>query len=119
MKYKSKIYAEAIADLELESKSDKKKISDSFLKILQKNGDMKKAKEVISLAENLYFKKTGKRKVILEMARKIKNISDLFTKKDDVVKEKINPEIVAGIKIIINNEKQLDFSLKNKLDRIF
>ena len=36
-----------------------------------------------------------------------------------MVKEKINPELIAGIKVMINNNKQLDFSLKNKLDNIF
>ena len=36
-----------------------------------------------------------------------------------VVKEKINPELIAGVKIIINNSKQFDASMKSKLQKIF
>jgi F0F1-type ATP synthase delta subunit len=123
MKYKSKIYARALVDLVLSEKGEseiKKKIG-NFLKILEKNGDIKKAKEIISLAENLYSKKTGNKKIVLETARKVnlKNISKGIVKNGDIILEKINPELIAGVKIIINNEKQLDNSLKNKLDKVF
>ena len=63
--------------------------------------------------------KSGNKKIVLEMARQNKVILKSVIKKNDVVEEKINPELIAGIKIIIDNERQLDFSLKNKLDKIF
>jgi len=116
VKYKAKIYAQVLVDLIIEKKS--KDAIGRFIKLLGKNGDMKKAKEIISLAEGLYFQKTGKRKIILEIARKTKNSADLFAKKNDVVEEKINPELIAGIKVIINGEKQLDFSLQKRLQEI-
>ncbi len=121
MRYKSKIYAEVLVDLITGKKVEENKIINNFLKLLEKNGDMKKAKEIISLAEAIFLKKTGNKKIILETARKIdtKNIVKDFIKKGDVVEEKINPEIISGIKIIINNEKQLDFSLFKKLNEIF
>lgn len=123
MKHKAKNYAKALAGLILEKKNkqEQKKVVSKFLKYLEKNGDIKKAKEIVSLAENLYFKKTGKRKIILETARKTdtKDVSKKIFKKGDFLEEKVNSELVAGIKIMVNNEKQLDFSLKSKLDRIF
>ncbi len=121
MKYKAKIYAEALVSVLLEKERDYKKISNNFFEILQKNGDLKKAREIMLLAEIIFHKKTGKRKIILETARKIqrKNILKDFFQEGDLVQEKINPELIAGIKIIINNESQLDFSLKNKLQQIF
>ena len=120
MKYKPKQYAEALVDLLLSKKADEKKISDNFLKLLKKNGDMKKAGEIMALAENLLLKKTGNKKVILETARKTdtKDFISKFTKKGDIVKEKIKPELIAGLKITTDN-KQLDFSLKNKLNKMF
>ena len=102
-----------------EGKISQKELISRFLKLLEKNGDFKKAKEIISLAESLYLKKLKRRKIILETARKIKNLKESFTENGDVVEEKINTDLVAGLKITINGERQLDFSLSKKLNDIF
>lgn len=119
MKYKSKIYAQALVD-SLSDKVNQKKITDNFLKLLEKNGDMKKAREIILQAEQLFLKKTGNKKVVLEVARKVntKDFTKNFIKKGDLVKEKINAKLIAGVKILINNERQLDNSLLGKLNKI-
>lgn len=120
MKHKPNVYAKALAEI-MVAKKDNGKIVNNFLKLLEKNGDLKKAKQIVSLAEKLYLQKIGRNKIILETARKInhKEISSKVFKEKDIVQEKINPELIAGIKIIVNNEKQLDFSLKKKLEEIF
>ena len=119
MKYSAKAYAKALVEL-MAQKNNKKYLA-GFLDFLQNNGDMKKASQIILLAESLFYKKTGKRKVILETARKIerKNLLKDFFQEGDMVEEKINPELIAGIKLIVNNEKQLDFSLQKKLNEVF
>ncbi|MBI1866369.1 MAG: F0F1 ATP synthase subunit delta [Candidatus Staskawiczbacteria bacterium] len=125
MKYKSKNYALVLTDFILKetTPSQEKKFSDNFLKKKKKNRDSNKAKEIINLAESLFFKKTGKKKIILETARKMsleqKNLLKSLAKKSDIVEEKINKELIAGVKIIINNEKQIDFSMQKKLQNIF
>lgn len=125
MKYKAKDYAKALVDLILQKgkPAEDKKILDNFLKILEKNGDIKKAKEITALAESIYFKKTGKKKIIIETARKIdqsqRNLLRSLEKEGDITEEKINKELIAGIKIIINNEKQFDASMQRKLQKIF
>lgn len=121
MKYKAKIYAKALADSILDSKAENKKIINNFLKLLERNQDLKKSEEIVLIAENMLLKKTGNKKVILEIARKIdtKDAVKDFVKKGDVIEEKINPKLVAGIKVIVNNDKQLDFSLLRKLENIF
>ena len=92
------------------------------MKLLISSGYERKSKEILDLAEDLLLKKQGKRKIIFETARKIttsqKKLLESFVKKGDVVKEKINPELIAGIKIIINNEKQFDNSMLSKLNNI-
>lgn len=120
-KYKSKIYAQALADAVFDKKTEEKKIIANFLIILEKNRDLKKANEIISLTEELILKKTGNKKIALETARKIdiRNFINKFTNNGDIIEEKINPELIAGIKIIINNDKQLDFSLQKKLQGMF
>lgn len=130
MKNKIKLYAEALAEFMIEG-MDQKKI-EKFLAFLDKNGDMGKAKQILALAESLFIKKTGRRKVILETARKIKPKqkeeligvlsrgagSRMAGQKGDIAEEKINPDLLAGIKIIINDE-QLDLSMQNKLNKLF
>lgn len=119
MKHKTTHYAKALADVMIDKKStaDSKKISVNFLRLLEKNGDLKRAKEIILLAESIYFKKTGYKKITLETARNVQkeDLLKSFVKKGDVVEEKVRPELIAGIKIIVNGEKQLDNSLLAKL----
>lgn len=112
MKVKVKDYAKALVDV-------KKFDAKHFLRILQKNSDMKKAKQIIALTEQLLLKKSGNKKITLQTAREIKKMSTRFAKKGDVVEKEVKPELVAGVKIIIDGERQLDFSLKNKLEKIF
>ncbi len=121
MKIKSRYYALALADLILDAKSSDKRIIENFFALLQKNGNISKAKEIIALTENILLVKSGNKKIILETALKVsrKHILKGILKKNDIVEEKINPELIAGIKIIINNEKQLDFSLQKKINEIF
>lgn len=121
MKYKSKIYAKALMNILMDKAVDKDEVVKRFLKLLEKNGDLKKTKEIVALAEKLFVKKTGIKKIVLETARsiKIKNLLNNIFGPNDLIVEKINPEIVAGVKIIVDDEQQLDFSLQSKLNQIF
>ena len=121
MRYKAKDYATALAELVIDSKVDKKKIMDRFLDLLKKNNDMGKAKKIVAESERIILNKKGNKKVVLQMAREIdnKNIVKSFSKEGDVVEKEINPALIAGVKVIINGEKQLDFSLKHKLEKMF
>ena len=120
---KVKIYAKALAEALDKKGADEKKISANFVKLLVKSGDEKKAKQILDLAQDLLLKKQGKKKIIIESARELnnhnKNLLEKIAKDGDVLKEKINQDLIAGVKITINNEKQFDASLKNKLQNIF
>ncbi len=123
MRYKPKIYAEALAEAILGKDADEKKILENFLKLLEKNRDMGKAKEIIALAEKIFIKKTGRRYLTIESARKIKakqkGLVDSVLQKGDIVDEKINKNLLAEKKIIIDNENQFDGSMQKKLDNLF
>ncbi|MEK7540980.1 MAG: F0F1 ATP synthase subunit delta [Patescibacteria group bacterium] len=118
-----KLYAKALTEVLVKKGIDEKKIINNFINLLVKSGQERKSKEILSLTEDFLLAKQGKRKIIFETARKTtvnqKKILSNFAKEGDVVKEKINPEIIAGIKIIINNEKQFDASMQKKLQSIF
>ena len=121
MKYKPKKYAEALINSLSDKEVDDNKIKNNFIKLLEKNGDMKKAKEIVALAEKLFLEKMGNKKVTIETARKvdIKDFAKKFVKKGDIVQEKINSQLIAGLKVIVDNDKQLDLSLAKKLENIF
>jgi F0F1-type ATP synthase delta subunit len=120
---KTKLYAQALAEILASKKFDEKKVVVNFTKLLVSAGLEKKSKEIFGLAEEMLLAKQGKSKITFETARKItagqKKILDSFVKKGDLVNEKINPELIAGIKIIINNSKQFDASMQGKLQKIF
>ena len=107
MKNTTKTYAEALAH--------------SLLKNLEERGEVRKADRIVSMAEDLFLKKSGGRKIILETARPMdtKDLRAAFVKKEDMVQERVNPKLIAGVRIIIDNEKQLDFSLAKKLENMF
>ena len=119
---KTKLYAKALAEAILNKKAEGNKVSDNFVKLLVKTGQIKKAKEILNLAQDIILAKQGKRKITLQTARKMtvgqKKLMDGFINEGDVVKEKIDPDLIAGIKIIINDAKQYDASMQNKLNNI-
>lgn len=121
-KYNEKMYAKVLVDLLLQKNSPAaiKTITENFVRFLVKNGDIKKSDRILFLAESLLYKKTGKRKVLVELARisEKKNILKSFIKNGDVVETRINPDLVAGMKVTVNGVGQLDFSFKKALEQI-
>jgi F0F1-type ATP synthase delta subunit len=132
MKYKVKDYAKALAEI-LSAKNsptsgvgvkvDEKKLSAGFIKLLEKQGDLGKAKEILEKAEMFLAKKAGKKSITFETARKLsdhqKKAFSKFIEKGDVIKEKINPDLIAGIKVVVDGDRQIDYSMKNKINKIF
>ena len=123
---KAKLYAEALAAIIIEKKAEgperSRRTVDNFVKLLVKAGYEKKAKEILTLTEDIVLKRKGNKKITLETARKLtaghKAMLKVFVKDGDIVNEKINQELIAGVKIIINNEKQFDNSMLSKLNKI-
>lgn len=126
MKYKVKDYAKALAEV-LSAKNPPTSgvggISVGFIKLLEKQGDLGKAKEILEKTEIFLAKKQGKKSITFETARKLtdhqKKSFSKFIEKGDVVKEKISPDLIAGIKIVIDGDRQIDYSMKNKINKIF
>ena len=119
---KIKLYARVLAEVLFKKGIDEKKIVNNFVKFLVSTGCEGKSKEILELAEDLLLVKQSRRKITFETAREItasqKKLLDGFVKKGDIVKQKINPELIAGIKIIINDSQQFDASMQSKLNKI-
>ena len=120
---KIKLYAKALAEIIIKGSADEKNLANNFVKFLVNSGLEGKAKNILSLAEDFILASQGKRKIIFESAREVtsgqRKLMDSIIKKGDKIKEKINPDLIAGIKIIINGSKQLDASMRSKLQSMF
>ncbi|MDP3956432.1 MAG: F0F1 ATP synthase subunit delta [bacterium] len=71
----------------------------------------------------LYRKERGFKKIVLYSARPLSKklhsaLIEPFNKSDEV-QEKVNPELIAGVKIVIDEELSLDNTLKRKLEVLF
>ncbi len=84
----------------------------NFLRLLEKNNDTKKLKGIVALVE-----KAGYRNIVIETARKLKKVWRF--KKNDKIKEEVNPKLIAGVRITIDSKRQLDLSFKNLLEKVF
>lgn len=124
MKYLPQIYARAFSEIAADSSADKKAniLIKNFLNLIKKNNDQHLLKKIYEQTEKIVREKSGKKKIILETARNIKNLNKVIkkiAKKGDIVEEKNNPGLLAGIKIIVNEEMQFDGSIKNKIKNLF
>lgn len=123
MKYPTNIYAKALVEVLAASKGQTAsdgEIANNFLALVKKNGDEGHLKKILEEASRMARGKSGVRKVTVASARSLtaaqKKSLDQFTKPGDVMEEEIDPDLIAGIKITINDEMQYDGSLKNKLN---
>ncbi len=90
--------------------------------MLGKSGDEVHAEKIVKAAERLLQKGDGGREIVFESARPLESsnrdlLSEIATAKDAVTL-RVNPDLVAGVRIIIDGEMEFDGSLKGKLDKM-
>lgn len=125
MKRDYKSYAQALAEVALKdlSPTDSKHAMENFLALVKKNGDGSMLAKIIAHADSLYMKKGDRRSVIVESARPLSRSAHAdiakHLEKKDIVEEKINPELIAGVRITVNNEHELDMSFSSKVNQLF
>ena len=123
MKYSVQNYAKALVATIEDPKADKGAIVKNFLALVRKNGDETRLKNIIQEASRLSRGKGGVREVTIASARPLEKsqekLLEKFIKPGDVVSYTTDPDLVAGVKIIVNDEMQFDGSMKAKLDRLF
>ena len=126
MKYSAYIYAKALVEVLGDVKGPvgarDDEIAKNFIAIVRKNSDEAHLKKILEEASRFARGKSGVRKVTIASARELNNVQgrlvEQFVKPGDVVERRINPGLIAGVKITLNDELQFDGSLKNKLDKV-
>jgi F0F1-type ATP synthase delta subunit len=124
MRYSIDQYAKALATAIIEAKpGEESAIQKNFQELLRRNGEDAHAKKILDLAGRLLRAKTGVREVIFESARKLTPAHEKelgkFLKADDQTALRVNPGLIAGVRITIDGEYEFDGSLRGKLDKIF
>ncbi|KKT82168.1 MAG: hypothetical protein A3B99_03735 [Candidatus Yanofskybacteria bacterium RIFCSPHIGHO2_02_FULL_44_12b] len=121
MRYPLNNYVDAFMEA-LEKASQEKAIS-GFVRLLKKTGDIKAADKIFTAIHKKMINLDGGRWVKVETAReisekKLEALEHKFSKKDHAVFS-INPDLVAGLRVTVNGEEELDNSLQNKLNKLF
>jgi|SRR3989344_1380879 len=124
MKYTPEIYAVALRDVVLEAKpSERDAIIRRFVSVVARNGDARKLAAVVKELERKVVHANGGRLITIEYAREMpKRLTDAlktFFKPNDRVSTYIDPELIAGTRITIDNEYEFDFSLLRRLNKMF
>ncbi|MEK9173176.1 MAG: F0F1 ATP synthase subunit delta [Patescibacteria group bacterium] len=122
MKYSPKDYALALSSIFEKSKDEKHLIS-TFLKVVRKNGDQKILPKILEVFKKTEVRKNGGSHIKVEFAREtkevqIKSILKQFSPKD-WVETSINPSLIAGVRITLDGEREIDNSLSRKLHKLF
>ncbi len=123
MKYRPEIYARALTAL---AQNQPQKIAEyfrNFMIVLRRNGDLPALKKITARVEALVIRAHGGRKIIFESARELpaeqlKQLTQKFSSRD-VIEAKINPDLIAGVRIKIDGEAIVDATLKRKLKKLF
>jgi F0F1-type ATP synthase delta subunit len=124
MKYSASLYAKALAQAVAEAKGkDLDVIEKNFLALVRRNGDEGSLRKIVEQAGRMIRKTDGIKKVTIRSARPLgaaqEKLVNNLVHSGDVVEKEIDPELIAGVRIVMDDELQFDGSLKGKLDALF
>jgi F0F1-type ATP synthase delta subunit len=125
MKYRTHDYASALAEslIHAKTREDEKKMLARFMKILVRRGDIGRAKSILETAERILAKAGKGDLVTVESARKLTAAQHATIEKSFAhagrIEMKITPHLVAGVRVSVNDERELDASLGTKLTNLF
>ncbi len=121
MRYSLNNYVGAFTEALKVTSQDKAK--EGLVKLLSKTGDIRHSGKILSAIQKKLVHDKGGKWVSIETARELStaNVTSLkhkFSEKDHV-EIQINPELVAGVRVTINGEEELNNSLQSKLNKLF
>lgn len=124
MKYPVAAYAQGFvgAVSSLKSSAARTKAVKKLVLIAVENGDGRHLPLIAEEAGRMLREKLGIRKVTLETARPMKNVRKQCGKllrRSDVVEERVSPDLIAGIRIVIDDGIQFDGSMAGKMKKLF
>lgn len=124
MRYSPRQYAAALlALLKGRSEVEQQRLQKQFLVLVGQKGDSRRLGLILKEVEKQDLREQGLKKVLVEtpdpVTPQIKKGIRAVLGKDILIQEKINPGLIAGIKILINDEILVDASAKTQLRKLF
>lgn len=124
MKYSNIQYARAVLEsLKDKSPSKRREVLKNFLAVLRKNRDAGRLNRILKEVERESLKGAGVKKVAVESAvelsRKTKREIEEILGRKIVMREKINPAMLAGVKITVDDELLIDATASRQLSQMF
>lgn len=122
MNISPKTYAKILLESLQESKNESAAL-ENFVRVVAKTGGVRKFPKVVRAVEEVVIRKNGGRVIMTETARPFtkKQETELrsqFSPKDHL-EIAVRPELVAGIRIVIDGEEAIDNTLRRKLEKLF
>lgn len=96
----------------------------NFMELVKKNHDWPRRDEIFKAVVEEERRSAGRNSYVVESARHLPaHLSEIIlkaletTEKD--VEHKVNPELIAGVRITRNTDEQLDMSLSHIMKKVF
>ncbi|TSC79700.1 MAG: hypothetical protein G01um101429_375 [Parcubacteria group bacterium Gr01-1014_29] len=117
------LWARAFRKALKEDKGQEEKLVQNLGKIVRHHGAMRHADTIIRRISEEIVHHNGGRWIMIFTARPLasvlrEKVRGAFSP-TDYVEERVRPELVAGLRILVDREKEFDGSLKRKLDQLF
>lgn len=123
MKYSPLLYARALFECLEDQPKDQEGTIRRFRAYLMRNGDARLIGKILKAVERLAVHARGGRMVVVESARALpeKTVAALRAAfgKEDHLETAIRPELIAGVKMVIDGEWAIDATMKRKLQKLF
>lgn len=121
MTYTSDIYARALCALAYEQKLDEAAIS-RFLRLARRSGDFSHLPQIFHLFRTYYDLATGTTRIEIAAARNPDRVAEKLAKQlggNVVIEKKIQPKLIAGVRLCINGRIVIDATVRRQLQRMF
>ena len=119
-----RIYAESFFAAAHEPGTHADTLVKNFVELLKKRGDWAHREKIMKAVEDAKRASLGRKLVEIESARKLpetelSSIRKMFHGKSYDFEERVNPELVAGVRLTLDRDQELDGSLQHVLRNLF
>jgi F0F1-type ATP synthase delta subunit len=123
MRYSAKQYAEALhAAIGKLHGAERAEAIGRFLRIMKRSGDHSKLDEILAAYEKIAIRADGMVKAEVRtpsgLSPAVRRAVEEALGRPAVIVEKVDPELLAGIEIVLNDSLAIDATAKSKLNKI-
>lgn len=104
-------------------KGEQERLISRFLEVIRQNGDYVQIKKIFRAVQKAMIEKNGAKIITLEFAREVsrellQKLKNNFSKKDHI-EVVFSPDLVAGVRVSIDDTWELDATMRRKLKKLF